>query len=443
MKILGIETSCDETAVCLIEASGTFDASFQFKILGNALISQTAVHAPYGGVFPNLAKREHSRNLVPLLKQVLRDSGNPKSSHSAKASKDKQEPNPEQIPNSKLENIQIILEREPELFERLENFLSEHEGPNIDAIAVTHGPGLEPALWVGVNFAKALSTAWNIPIVPVNHLEGHIAMSIVSHPDTSLYNEVSGLRINESGFPAIALVISGGHTELDLITEWPKFKTIGDTRDDAVGEAFDKVARMMGLPYPGGPHISALAEMSRNNAEHTRNDADEIPRPNERIHSFGRACKSASSPHESALNLPRPMIHEPGFDFSFSGLKTAVLRLVKDRVLSEEEKTEIAREFEDAATEVLVKKTMRAVEEYGVQTVLVGGGVSANTHIRLCLAEALAQAGVALLYPPPGFETDNALMIALAGYFHTLNKEFADPTTLRANGNLRLEQTLT
>src|SRR3989344_1743957 len=408
MKILGIETSCDETAVCLIEASGTFDASFQFKILGNALISQTAVHAPYGGVFPNLAKREHSRNLVPLLKQVLRDSGNPKSSHSAKASKDKQEPNPEQIPNSKLENIQIILEREPELFERLENFLSEHEGPNIDAIAVTHGPGLEPALWVGVNFAKALSTAWNIPIVPVNHLEGHSAMSIVSHPDTSLYNEVSGLRINESGFPAIALVISGGHTELDLITEWPKFKTIGETRDDAVGEAFDKIARMMGLPYPGGPEIARRASRSRQIQE------------------------------VSPLELPRPMMKDESYDFSFSGLKTAVRNVIGGRTLTYAKKIEIAREFEDAAADVLVAKTLRAVEEHGAQTVLVGGGVSANTHIKQRLKEALDEQDVQLLIPAPEWATDNALMIALAGYFHALKKEFADPASLRASGNLRL-----
>src|SRR3989338_4703331 len=341
MKILGIETSCDETAVCLIEAEGSFGASFKFQVLGNALHSQIATHAPYGGIFPNLAKREHAKNLVPLLSEVL-----------AQSAQAVQGPSLIQLVQGRSLNIRELLVREPELFQALEEFLKTHGRPDIDAIAVTHGPGLEPALWVGVNFAKALSAVWNIPIVPVNHLEGHIAMAIVSNPDTSLYNEVSGLRIDESGFPAIALVISGGHTELDLITEWPKFKTIGETRDDAVGEAFDKVARMMGLPYPGGPHISALAEMSRNNAEHTRNDADEIPRPNERIHSFGRACKSASSPHESALNLPRPMIHEPGFDFSFSGLKTAVLRLVKDRVLSEEEKTEIAREFEDAATEV-------------------------------------------------------------------------------------------
>ena len=356
MKILGIETSCDESAVCLIEAEGAFDTNFRFEVLGNALISQVAVHAPYGGVFPNLAKREHSRNLVPLLTDVLRQVKNPQG--------DALRVFPE---------LQEMLAREPELFLALGEFLKNHRRPAIDAIAVTHGPGLEPALWVGVNFAKALSLAWDIPIVPVNHLEGHIAMAAVELKQAGQYSSILknvGMfgALHSFDFPAIALLISGGHTELDLVERWPVFKTIGETRDDAVGEAFDKVARMMGLPYPGGPHISALAEMSRNKAEHTRNDDEAIPR------------KSASSPHSSALCLPRPMIHDKNFDFSFSGLKTAVLRFVKDRTLSEVEKMSIAREFEDAATDVLVAKTMRAVDEYGVQTVLVGGGVSANVQ---------------------------------------------------------------
>jgi len=403
MRILGIETSCDETAVCLIEAEGTFDDSFQFKVLGNALISQTAVHAPYGGVFPNLAKREHSRNLVPLLKEVLEQSfGN----QNVKIKN--------QSDNAKFKNeMQQILHREPELLEQLIPFFVEHERPDIDAIAVTHGPGLEPALWVGVNFAKALSLAWDLPIVPVNHLEGHIAMAAVdmSRGDALRSPKASPREFGllKFEFPAIALLISGGHTELDFIERWPVFKTLGETRDDAVGEAFDKVARMLGLPYPGGPHISALAEMSRKDAERTR-----------------------------TLSLPRPMLREDNFDFSFSGLKTAVLRQVKDKKLADDEKAAIAREFEGAAADVLVSKTLRAVEEYGAQTVLVGGGVSANTHIRHRLAEALAETGTALLTPPPEWATDNALMIALAGYFHALNKEFIDVETLRANGNLKL-----
>ncbi|HEY4521473.1 MAG TPA: tRNA (adenosine(37)-N6)-threonylcarbamoyltransferase complex transferase subunit TsaD [Candidatus Paceibacterota bacterium] len=426
MKILGIETSCDETAVCLIEADGAFDAGFQCKVLGNALHSQIAVHAPYGGVFPNLAKREHVKNLVPLLQQVFEQSSTPRGSTAGVGV------SPRGLTSWDPFVLKQILEREPELFGQLDVFLKTHGKPGIDAIAVTHGPGLEPALWVGVNFAKALSLAWDIPIVPVNHLEGHIAMAAIkiekSYSSVLQNTRIRG-RLQVLEFPLIALLISGGHTELDLVKDWPHFETIGETRDDAVGEAFDKVARMIGLPYPGGPHVSALAARARTNAERTQNDAERIPR------------ESASGPHSSALSLPRPMIHEDNFDFSFSGLKTAVLRLVKDKTLTEVEKMGLSREFEDAAADVLVAKTVRAVEEYGAQTVLVGGGVSANTHIKSELKVALDEIGIALLYPPHGFETDNALMIALAGYFRALNKEFVDPDTLRANGNLRLGTT--
>lgn len=397
MRILGIETSCDETAVCLIEANGAFDNSFQCNVLGNALLSQIAVHAPYGGVFPNLAKREHVKNLAPLLQQVFQQAAIPRGATSRGSSKD----------------IGHILEREPELFERLERFLMAYGRPDIDAIAVTHGPGLEPALWVGVNFAKALSTAWEIPIVPVNHLEGHVAMAAMEMNESADYSSVLkniGIkgRLRTFEFPAIALLISGGHTELDLVEAWPVFKTLGETRDDAVGEAFDKVARMMGLPYPGGPHIARLAAQVRS---------------------------IEASP---LYTLPRPMICEDNFDFSFSGLKTAVLRLVRDKTLTDEEKAALACEFEDAAADVLVAKTMRAVEEYGAQTVLIGGGVSANTHIKNELKKALDEMGVQLLVPPAEFATDNALMIALAGYFHAIEEEFANIEALRANGNLRL-----
>ncbi|KKW06279.1 MAG: putative tRNA threonylcarbamoyladenosine biosynthesis protein Gcp, partial [Candidatus Kaiserbacteria bacterium GW2011_GWC2_49_12] len=198
--------------------------------------------------------------------------------------------------------------------------------------------------------------------------------------------------------PAVTLLISGGHTELILMKEWMQYEYLGRTRDDAVGEAFDKVARMLGLPYPGGPHISRLAEDARQN---------NLPR---------------------TITLPRPMLKEDTYDFSFSGLKTAVLRF------TEQQQTQ----FEDAVTEVLIAKTIRAVEEFGVNTVVVGGGVSANTHIRLRLTEALAEAGVKLLLCPVEYSTDNAVMIALAGYFHALKKEFAEPDTLRASGNLLL-----
>src|SRR3989344_3192422 len=377
MKILGIETSCDETAVCLIEADGAFDAGFQCKVLGNALHSQIAVHAPYGGVFPNLAKREHVKNLVPLLQQVFEQSSTPRGSTAGVGV------SPRGLTSWDPFVLKQILEREPELFGQLDVFLKTHGKPGIDAIAVTHGPGLEPALWVGVNFAKALSLAWDIPIVPVNHLEGHVAMAAVKDGSLSSFE-----------FPAISLLISGGHTELDLVKSWPQFETIGETRDDAVGEAFDKVARMIGLPYPGGPEISRLAAEARK---------DDI---------------------SADFKLPRPMIHDENFDFSFSGLKTAVLRHVRDKTLTEGEKMAIAREFEDAAADVLIAKTVRAVEEYGCETVLVGGGVSANAHISERLHSQLSTINCQLLISPPEWATDNALMIALAGYFRTLNKEF-------------------
>ncbi len=385
MKILGIETSCDESAVCLIEAEGDFDATFRFEILGNALASQVALHAEYGGVFPNLAKREHAKALVPLLEQVLGNAG-------------AASPRPPTL----IPDLNILLAREPELLEQLVPFLETHGTPEIDAIAVTTGPGLEPALWVGINFARALGAAWSIPIVATNHMEGHIVLSAASE---------SGLKSFE--FPALALLISGGHTELVLMRAFGDYEIVGQTRDDAVGEAFDKVARLLGLPYPGGPEISRLAAISR-----TQN--------------------REASP--LGFKLPRPMLREDNFDFSFSGLKTAVLRIVEaHQPLSEEMKLAIAREFEDAAADVIVGKTLRTTEHFGASTIIVGGGVSANTHIRAELQKRLTENNLAqLLIPPPSLATDNALMIALAGYFHAAKKEFADPDSLKATGNLQL-----
>lgn len=399
MRILGIETSCDETAVCLIEAEGDFGPSFEWQTLGNALISQAALHAEFGGVFPNLAKREHAKNLVPLLERALKESSQLPAGHL-------------QLDNSQLPTINSILEREPELLEHLLPFLRHHEKPDIDAIAVTYGPGLEPALWVGINFAKALSAVWDVPIVAVNHMEGHIIMSLVEieHTHIPKYVGISG-KMHTVEFPVLALLISGGHSELVFSKEFGRYEVIGQTRDDAAGEAFDKVARLLGLGYPGGPEVSRLAAESR------------------------RQGTPLHTP-----TLPRPMLHEANFDFSFSGLKTAVRRLVEDKEVSDEDRMGLAREFEDAVTEVLVTKTLRAVDELGANTVLVGGGVSANTYIRKRLEEALKEYGdpARLLVPPPALATDNAIMIALAGYFHALKKEFADPETLAAKGNLKL-----
>src|SRR3989344_5559364 len=232
MKILGIETSCDESAVCLIDAQGDFDNNFQFRVLGNSLISQIAIHAQYGGVFPNLAKREHAKILVPLLERIFNEA-------------DILREKPSDISHY-TDELRSVLAREPELYEQLARFLPKCARPEIDAIAVTVGPGLEPALWVGINFARALSLVWNIPIVAVNHMEGHIIMSLVDfdsvrNTNTSFKNEV--LVLKTIRFPMLSLLISGGHTELVLSKKFQDYQILGATRDDAVGAAFDKVAR--------------------------------------------------------------------------------------------------------------------------------------------------------------------------------------------------------
>ena len=395
MKILSVETSCDETAVCLAEAEGDVGADFRFKVLGNGLASQAAKHAEYGGVFPNLAKREHGRNLVPMLELALKESEACKKG----------------LTMSFLEHalLKDILAREPELLEQLIPFLERCAKPDIDVIAVTYGPGLGPCLWVGVNFARALSVVWNIPVVAVNHMEGHIIVSLAED------GHLAPLE-----FPAIALLISGGHTELLLIRKWMQYEYIGKTRDDAVGEAFDKVARMLGLPYPGGPHISRLAEEARDK----KLKADfKLPRP--MLHAS--SAKGSGGPREN------------NYDFSFAGLKTAVLRIVEaEKNPSDNFKKAMAREFEDAAADVLVSKTLRAVEQYSAQTVIVGGGVSANTHIKAELKKGADESGVQLRVSPPELATDNAIMIALAGYFHALKKEFVEPDSLRPDADLTL-----
>lgn len=384
MKILGIETSCDETAVCVIDAEGD-SLSAHYRVLGNALLSQAALHAQYGGVFPNLAKREHAKNLVPLLAQCLEE---------AELLREEDAEAPAEL--------KTMLEREPELFEMLEKFLRTHGKPDIDAIAVTAGPGLEPALWVGVNFAKALSTAWKLPIVPVNHMEGHVIMS--------LFNEEQAVN---AAFPVLALLISGGHTELVLSREFGRYERIGETRDDAAGEAFDKVARMLDLPYPGGPEISRLAKLAREQGL------------------------------EPDFTFTRPMLHDKNYDFSFSGLKTAVRTLAeKHAPLDEDMKMKIAREFEDTVADTLVTKTMRAAEEFGAETIVVGGGVSANDRIReLLMNRAMNQKEMIVsnvLFPKPELATDNAIMIALAGYFRANRRLFSAPEDLKAAGNWRL-----
>jgi N6-L-threonylcarbamoyladenine synthase len=398
MRILAIETSCDETAISIVdvlfplkegEVSDRQEFNgLNFRILANNTISQIDIHKEYGGVFPMLAKREHARALVPLLVKTLQD---------AKLYK---KTSRHVIESPLRKEFQEILEREAELFGQFIDILPHIEPPEIDAIAVTQGPGLEPALWVGINFAQSLSLIWKKPIIPTNHMEGHLLASLAK-------NTTEGVMLSSLTFPAIGLLVSGGHTELVLMRDWKNYEIIGETKDDAVGEAFDKVARMLGLPYPGGPEISRLALSGR----------------------------------LGIYPLPRPMLHSGDYSFSFSGLKTAVLYLIKKLgAATEQDRNDIAREFEEACAEVLVTKTLRAVEEFGAQSVIVGGGVSANTRLREQMRKTLTkQFPEATLYiPEVGLSTDNALMIAIAAAFHTEPEVGIKPELLRAQGNLRL-----
>ena len=384
MKVLAIETSCDETGVALVEGERTAEG-LRFTTLGESLLSQAKLHAEYGGVYPNLAKREHEKNLPHILEQSL-----------AKA------------------KLAIA---------------------EVEAIVVTEGPGLEPALWTGIEFAKKLSAEYGKPLFGVNHMEGHIVSSLallendksqVPNAKQSSYSSVlqnTRIRIayelRNVDFPVLALLVSGGHTELVLMREWFRYEIIGRTLDDAVGEAFDKVARMLGLPYPGGPHISKLAGEAR------------------------------ATGKTQAAALPRPMLHANTCDMSFSGLKTAALYALRDmggiQKLSADEISQFAREFEDAVGDVLALKTRRALEETSAQTFVLGGGVAANLYLREKL-QALVQAefpGVEFRLPHLAITGDNAVMIGQAALVHFLEKDWSletPPSDIKAQGNLSLAQ---
>ena len=429
MKILGIETSCDETGICLIETDSDFSNNRRIKILGNQLYSQVAMHTQFGGVVPMMAKREHAKNLVPLFEKCLEESELLKMKMDPVLQLDDRK--------EKLEKIKEILFRENDLFDQLKNLAEKIERPDIDAIAVTNGPGLEPALWVGVVFAKALSEIWNIPVIPTNHMEGHIVVAQISptaeprrldaeERGKEKTNEPITYKLKPITFPSIALLISGGHTQLVLIKDNLQYEIIGNTKDDAVGEAFDKVARLLGLPYPGGRLVSELAEKERN----------EFPN------------KKAPYP------LPRPMIHSKDLDFSFSGIKTAVLYTIKkiqgvaqtseiqqqsasNPLLSATVKAEIACEFENAVVEVLISKTKKAIEQYGAKTLIIGGGVSANKKIRNDFEQESKNLGITFLIPEVKSSTDNAVMIAIAGLLN-IQAGKQPEVDFKANGNLSL-----
>jgi N6-L-threonylcarbamoyladenine synthase len=350
MKILAIETSCDETAIALLEATGDLQNP-AFKVLGNTLVSQIELHKEYGGVYPMLAKREHIKNLPVVLDATLKKAG------------------------------------------------VDPEAPHIDYIAVTYGPGLAPALWTGITFAEELGAKWGIPVVPINHMEGHI------------YSPLFKAK-NILEFPALALLVSGGHTELVSIQNFGEYHILGKTRDDAVGEAFDKVARLLGLPYPGGPKISALAELHR--------------------------LKGLTP----TFILPRPMINSKDFDFSFSGLKTSILYTLQNvPEITEDIREDMSHSFEDTAIEVLLHKTKKALEGNQYKTLIVAGGVSMNKYLREELRTLILEfPETTLLIPEPSLTTDNAIMIGIAGFVEILrNPEALKKEKISANGNLSLE----
>lgn len=378
MKILAIETSCDETAVAILEAEGS-TAGARYRILGDALFSQAHLHAAYGGVYPNLAKREHQKNLVPLTIRALTEANLLK----------------QNAPGTPMQLHNFSGVREEVFRNDISDFVNHYEKPEVNMIAVTRGPGLEPALWTGITFAEALGSVWGIPVLGIDHMEGHIISALLNPADGG--HSAGGNRelhaadfeLSALQFPILALLISGGHTEFILMKEWFKYELVGRTKDDAVGEAFDKVARLLDLPYPGGPEVAAHARRSRE-----RGAAHDIV-------------------------FPRPLANDDTCNFSFSGLKTAVLyKLQKMPELTPSDKEHIAHAFEDAAAEIITIKTRRALEKTNARVLAVGGGVSANTKIRSDLAALIANEfpHTELRLPEKTLTGDNAIMIGIAAH---------------------------
>lgn len=332
MIILGIESSCDDTAVALVKANKD-----SFEILAEKTASQIDIHKKYGGVVPEIAGRCHAENINPLIEEVM----NPFDSTQGKP----------------------------------------------DIIAVTSGPGLITGLMVGVEAAKTLSYLWNIPIVSVNHIEGHIH-------SVEIQNKRHKLQ-----YPALALIASGGHTELIIMKKRGEYERVGATKDDAAGECFDKIAKLLGLDYPGGPKISKFAETG----------------------------------NPEAIKFPRPMLKENNLDFSFAGLKTSALYWLRDNTqgtynlqLTTYSLSDFCASFEQAIIDVLVGKTLKAIETYKPKTIILGGGVAANKKLRETLIKEVENISPMshVLCPTSGYAMDNATMIAVAGYYKALKKDF-------------------
>jgi N6-L-threonylcarbamoyladenine synthase len=309
MRVLGIETSCDETAVAVYDGSR--------GLLSHRLHSQVAMHQAYGGVVPELASRDHVRRLLPLVREALAEAGS--------------------------------------------------ERASIDGVAYTAGPGLIGALLVGEGFATGLAHAWGKPALGIHHLEGHLLAPL--------------LEPKPPAFPILALLVSGGHTQLVDVAGLGQYRILGETLDDAAGEAFDKTAKLLGLPYPGGAALAALAQEGRG----------------------------------GEFVFPRPMLDRPGLDFSFSGLKTAALVALRGRDLQGPVRADVARGFEDAVVETLAEKCRRALKQTGHQRLVIAGGVGANRRLRERLAAVVGDLDAELYFPRTEFCTDNGAMIALAG----------------------------
>jgi len=333
MRVLGIETSCDETAAAVYDG--------EQGLLAHRLYSQIDLHARFGGVVPELASRDHVRKLTPLIEEALAAS-------SSKPS-------------------------------------------DINAIAYTAGPGLVGALMVGAAVGRSLAFGWGVPAVGVHHLEGHLLAPMLE-PDPP-------------SFPFLALLVSGGHTLIAEVAGLGQYRILGSSLDDAAGEAFDKTAKMLGLPYPGGPHLAKLAEIGR----------------------------------PGRFNFPRPMLDRPGFDFSFSGLKTAVVVAVRGLKIDDELRADVARSFQDAVVETLVTKCKRALDHTGAQTLVVAGGVGANRQLREQLRAMGQSSGVKVSYPRPEFCTDNAAMIAYAGYLRVRGGQ-SEGLAIRAQARWSIDQ---
>jgi len=378
MLILAIESSCDDTSVALVKATRG-----KFEILKELTASQIDIHKKYGGVVPEIAGRMHAEKIMPLIEEVLGEHSPP-------------------IP---------LLLREG--------------GIKPDVICVTSGPGLITGLLVGVEAAKTLSYLWNVPLVGVNHIEGHIHSVEIQNPKSKILNNnqiqnskqlpITNYQLPKIKFPALCLIASGGHTELILMKDHGKYKKLGATLDDAAGECFDKVAKLLGLEYPGGPKISLNAQTG----------------------------------NPQAIKFPRPMLKEDNLNFSFAGLKTSALYWLRDNAkkqvisykLQVTSLDDFCASFEQAIIDVLVGKTLKAAQKYQPKTIILGGGVAANKKLRETLAEQIAKLIPYSLFLTPSTKycMDNAAMIAIAGYYHAKKKEFVKWNKIQADPNWEIK----